>query len=65
VGADLSALCRRAAFYVQRILGGAKPPDLPVERPATYKRSGNRMTAAALGLTIAPSLVLRADEVIR
>jgi len=65
LGADNSALARRAAFYVHRILGGAKPADLPVERPTIYKLSVNRKTAAALGLTIPQSLLLRADEVIQ
>jgi putative ABC transport system substrate-binding protein len=61
---DLPALARRSAFYVHRILLGAKPSDLPVERPTTYKLSVNRSTAKALGLTIPQSLLLRADEVI-
>ena len=65
LGADNAALARRAAFYVHRILGGAKPADLPVERPTIYKLSVNRKTAAALGLTIPQSLLLRADEVIQ
>jgi putative ABC transport system substrate-binding protein len=65
LGADNATLSRRAAFYVHRILRGAKPADLPVERPTTFKLSLNRKTAAALGLTIRQSLLLRADEVIQ
>ena len=65
LGTDNSALVRRAAYYVHRILGGAKPADLPVERPTVYKLSVNRKTAAALGLTIPQALLLRADEVIQ
>jgi putative ABC transport system substrate-binding protein len=65
LGTDNSALVRRAAFFVHRILGGAKVADLPVERPTTYKLSVNRRTAAALGLTIPQALLLRADEVIQ
>jgi putative ABC transport system substrate-binding protein len=65
LGADNTALTRRAAYYVHRILTGAKPSDLPVERPTTYKLSLNQKSAAALGLTIPPSMLLRADEVIK
>jgi putative tryptophan/tyrosine transport system substrate-binding protein len=65
LGTDNSALSRRAAFYVHRILGGAKPADLPVERPTTFKLSVNLKTAKALGLTIPQSMLLRADEVIQ
>jgi putative tryptophan/tyrosine transport system substrate-binding protein len=65
LGTDNSALARRAAFYVYRILGGAKPADLPVERPTVYKLSLNRKTANALGLTIPQSVLQRADEVIQ
>ena len=65
LGTVNSELSRRAAFFVHRILGGAKVADLPVERPTTYKLSVNRATATALGLTIPQSLLLRADEVIQ
>ena len=65
LGTDIPALARRAAFYVHRILGGAKVADLPVERPTTFKLSVNRRTAVALGLTIPQSRLLRADEVIQ
>jgi putative ABC transport system substrate-binding protein len=62
---DIEAPARRAAFYVHRILNGAKPADLPVERPMTFKLVVNRKTANALGLTIPQSVLLRADEMIQ
>ncbi len=65
LGTDNSALVRRAAYYIHRILGGAKPGDLLVERPTIYTLAVNRKTAAALGLTIPQALLLRADEVIQ
>ena len=65
LGTDSSVLSRRAASYVHRILGGAKPGDLPVERPTTFKLSLNLKAAKALGIVVPPSLVHRADEVIQ
>ena len=64
-GADPTILYQRAAEYVDKILRGAKPADLPIQQPTQFKLIVNLKTARALGLTFPESILLRADEVMR
>jgi putative ABC transport system substrate-binding protein len=63
-GPNIKEIFRRASVFVDKILKGAKPADLPVERPTRFEMVINLRTAKALAVTIPPSLLLRADQVL-